>query len=91
MSYEHKDGSGSLFKNDDKQQETHADYKGQCKINGVEMWVNAWKKETKNGEVYLSLSFKPKNQQPTNTPAARSSSSIPGFPNAHKYKDSFDL
>lgn len=35
----------ALWKNDQKEQETHADVKGTAKdSNGNEYWVNAWKK-----------------------------------------------
>lgn len=56
MAYETKPNSGSLFKNDRKEKETHPDYKGQALIGGVEMWVSAWIKEGKNGK-FMSLSF----------------------------------
>ena len=41
MTYEMKDGSFSLFKNDKKLTEKHPDYKGSIKINGVEHWFDA--------------------------------------------------
>ena len=53
---------GSLFKNDQKQQDTHADYNGSINIEGVEYWLNAWIKESKkDGKKFFSLSVKPKN------------------------------
>lgn len=60
MAFEQRDNSGALFKNTRKEQETHADYNGTALINGVEMYVNAWVKEGKNGK-FFSLSFKAKN------------------------------
>ena len=52
---------GSLFKNDQKQQDTHADYNGSINIEGVEYWLNAWVKESKkDGKKFFSLSVKPK-------------------------------
>ena len=50
MTYEMKDGSFSLFKNDKKLTEKHPDFKGSIKINGVEHWFDAWTKEGKNGK-----------------------------------------
>ena len=50
MTYEMKDGSFSLFKNDKKLTEKHPDYKGSIKINGVEHWFDAWLKEGKKGK-----------------------------------------
>ena len=50
MTYEMKDGSFSLFKNDKKLTEKHPDYKGSIKINGVEHWFDGWLKEGKKGK-----------------------------------------
>lgn len=61
MAYEQKDNSGSLFKNDRKEKETHPDYKGTVKIGGVEYWQSAWVKEV-NGKKYFSQSFTLKEQ-----------------------------
>jgi len=60
MSYDN-DMKGVLFKNDRKESEKHADYRGQCEIQGVEMWVSAWvRTSTKDGRKFMSLSFEPK-------------------------------
>jgi hypothetical protein len=54
---------GSLFKNDRKEQDTHADYNGSINIEGNEYWINAWVKESKkDGKKFFSLSVKPKDQ-----------------------------
>jgi hypothetical protein len=54
---------GSLFKNDRKEQDTHADYNGSINIEGNEYWINAWVKESKkDGKKFFSLSAKPKDQ-----------------------------
>lgn len=58
--YEVKPNSGSLFRNDDKQGDSHPDYKGQAEVNGVAMWMSAWLKTSKGGKKYMSLAFKPK-------------------------------
>ena len=63
MAYEVRELSGSLFKKDDKKEETHADFNGSAKIAGIEYWLNAWiKTYEKEGmkRKYYSLSFKPK-------------------------------
>jgi hypothetical protein len=63
MSYEQKDGQGSLFKNKRKETERHPDYNGSITINGVEHWLSAWIKEGKSGK-WMSLSLgKPKEQR----------------------------
>lgn len=60
MSYEQKDGSGSLFKNDERETEQHPLYKGSMTVGGVQYWLSAWLKESKNGKKYMSLSAQPK-------------------------------
>lgn len=52
---------GVLFKNKDKQAETHADWNGNINVDGAEFYLNAWVKESsKDGSKFLSLSLKPK-------------------------------
>jgi hypothetical protein len=56
-----KPGYGQLFRNTDKQTDTDRDYKGEAHIEGFgEVWISGWKKTTKNGDPFLSLSIKPK-------------------------------
>ena len=69
MAYEIRPNSGSLFKNE-KQKESHPDYKGSAMINGVEMWMSSWLKTGANGTKFMSFSFQPKEQQQAQ-PAAR--------------------
>ena len=58
MAYETKENSGSLFKNERKLQPNHADYQGKVKINGVDMYINAWVKKSKDGsKSFFSLTF----------------------------------
>lgn len=59
MAYEQKDNSGTLFKNDKREKETHPHAKGTALIDGVEYWVSAWTKEGANGR-FQSLSFQKK-------------------------------
>jgi hypothetical protein len=64
MAYEQRDNSGTLNKNDKKTSDNHPDYKGDCLINGVKYWMDAWIKEAgsgpRAGQKFLSFSFKPK-------------------------------
>lgn len=60
MAYEMKDNTGSLFKNDRREKDTHAHAKGTALIDGVEYWIDAWTNETKDGQKYQSLKFKAK-------------------------------
>ena len=60
MAYEQRDMSGSLFKNDRKETDSHPDYKGSALLGGVEHWLDAWINEAKDGSKYMSVKFKPK-------------------------------
>lgn len=60
MAYEIRDLSGSLFKNDKREKDTHPNLTGTVMIGGVEYWASGWTKERANGEKWISLSFKPK-------------------------------
>ncbi len=57
MSYEQRDMSGSLFRNDKKTSDSHPNAKGSAMIDGVEYWVSAWTKRDKNGNPWQSLAF----------------------------------
>ncbi|HSG62651.1 MAG TPA: hypothetical protein VLA24_14580 [Pseudomonadales bacterium] len=71
MAYEQRDNSGSLFKNDRKEKETHPDYKGDAMVNGQMVWMSAWLKTASNGSKFMSFSFTPKEQQAAKKPVAR--------------------
>jgi len=82
MSYEQRDNSGSLFKNERKEKENHPDYKGACMVGGVEMWMSAWLKTGANGTKFMSFSFQPKDQQQPATrqaPARQAPQAEPDF------------
>lgn len=74
MAYQHKENTGSLFKNDKREKETHAHARGSALIDGVEYWVDAWTNESNDGSKYQSLKFKRKdsagNGAPRPQPAA---------------------
>jgi uncharacterized protein (DUF736 family) len=63
MAYEQKELTGSLFKNDRKETDTHPDYKGSATINGVSHWLDAWINTAADGSKYMSLKMKPKDAQ----------------------------
>ncbi len=60
MAYEQKNLTGALFKNKRKEAETHPDYTGSALVEGVEYYLDAWIKESKNGEKYMSVKLKAK-------------------------------
>jgi uncharacterized protein (DUF736 family) len=57
---------GSLFKNDRKDDAKFPDYKGSLNVDGVEYWLSAWIKVSKDGAKFMSLSIKNKSD---NAPA----------------------
>ncbi len=59
---------GVLFKNEDKYEETHADYRGNINIDGKEFWLDAWIRTSKAGKKFMSLSVKPKKQAQSTQP-----------------------
>jgi hypothetical protein len=60
--FEPKDNSGSLFRNDKREKDSHPHATGTAIIDGVAYWVSAWTKEGKNGK-FQSLSFKRKEER----------------------------
>ena len=55
--YEHKENSGSIFRNDKEVKEARPDYTGTAKIDGVDYRVASWVNTTQEGKEYLSLKF----------------------------------
>jgi hypothetical protein len=62
MAFEPRDNTGSIFKNDRKEKDTHPDGQGSAMIDGVEYWVSSWNKKDKNGNPWRSLAFKKKEE-----------------------------
>lgn len=65
MAYEAKPNTGSLFRNEDRTQDTHAHARGTALIEGVEYFIDAWTNIDKKGSKYQALKFKRKTKQPT--------------------------
>jgi len=70
MAWEQKDMSGTLFKNDKRESDSHPHARGDCLIDGVAYWVSAWTKEGKRGK-FQSLAFKRKDAEPVRTPSKK--------------------
>ena len=73
MAYETKDMTGSAFRNKRKEMQTHADLTGEAKVFGRDVWVNVWKKKDKNGDTYISFSFREKQPRQERAPAPQQS------------------
>ena len=80
MSFEMKDMSGNAFKNKRKEKDTHADYTGEVKINGVIYWLSVWIKKDKNGNTYFSHSYKKKDLKPAYEAAEKVKVEVKKFP-----------
>lgn len=50
--------SGAMFKNNRKEKETHPDIGGVLNVEGKDYYINAWKKTSKAGDPFYSLSVK---------------------------------
>jgi uncharacterized protein (DUF736 family) len=68
--FQHKPGSGSLFKNDRKEKENQPDYKGRGILeSGEEFEIAAWLRDSANGQKFMSLKIgKPQPKQDTAAP-----------------------
>ncbi len=76
MSYEMRPDTGSLFKNEHREKDTHAHAKGTALVGGVEYWVDAWTNTANDGSKYQSLKFKPKDAARAKTPQARAAADL---------------
>lgn len=62
MAYEKRDMTGTLFKNDKREKDSHPHATGTAIIDGVEFWISAWTKEGSKGK-FQSLAFKRKEER----------------------------
>ena len=60
----------TLFRNDRKETEKHADYSGTMNVDGREFWISAWLKEGAKGK-FFSGSIKPKDSLAPKKPAPK--------------------
>jgi hypothetical protein len=76
MAFQHKPGTGTIFKNERKQAANHPDRVGQIMTPDGKLWdVAGWMKEGKKGP-FLSLSVKEPRQNPEHDEPARRSTDI---------------
>jgi uncharacterized protein (DUF736 family) len=64
MSYETKQNTRSLFKNDKRETEKHPSHTGTLNVEGREYWLSAWVNEAKSGKKYFSIKLKAKDDAP---------------------------
>jgi uncharacterized protein (DUF736 family) len=55
--------SGALFKNDKRTNDRQPQYRGRINAGGVEFWVSAWVKKSRNGANFMSLALTPVEEQ----------------------------
>lgn len=48
---------GAIWKNRDKTEDKHPDFKGQLNVDGVDFWVSAWKRKEGDAANKPALSF----------------------------------
>lgn len=59
--FQQKEGCGAMFRNEEKEADTHADWQGTLLVNGQQYWLNAWINTAKSsGKEYLNVTVKPK-------------------------------
>lgn len=66
--FEHKEGFGSVFGNDKKQNESQPDFTGDALWRGEIVRIAFWKKKDKNGKTYLSLKLSEEYKKPEEEP-----------------------
>lgn len=62
---ETRDNEGAIWPNRKREKPTHPHFNGSARIDGVDYWVNAWKKgdDAKENAPSLKFSFKRKDEQ----------------------------
>lgn len=65
---------GAIWKNDDKQNDNHPDFKGSLNVDGVDFWVSAWKRKEGASAKSPALTFRvqPKEEKRTISQQAQS-------------------
>ena len=74
-----KNNSGALFKEEEKKSDKHPDYKGNCLVNGKQMYIAAWINTSQGGKKYMSLSFSEPTQKAEYSKQDSTSTPAPQF------------
>lgn len=67
MSYD-DNNRGAIWKNERKEKDTHPDFTGSAKIDGVDYWVSAWKRKPDASAKAPALSFSVKLKEDSRKP-----------------------
>jgi hypothetical protein len=64
---------GAIWKNEKKEKDTHPDFTGSLNVDGVEYWVNAWRRKEDASPKSPAMSFtvRPKDAQPMSQQAPK--------------------
>lgn len=60
---ENKLNKGAIFKNSKKTTEKHPDYNGRINVNGQDIYISLWVKESAKGQKYFSASVQEAKQE----------------------------
>jgi uncharacterized protein (DUF736 family) len=79
---ETKTNTGAIFKNDKKTKDTQPDYRGKINVDGKDLEISLWLKESKQGLKYFSASLqepyvKPNNEVTQSTPTESTINDLP--------------
>ena len=70
-----RNNEGAIWKNDNRQKDTHPHFQGRAIVDGVEYWVSAWKRSEDASPKAPALKFTltPKEPRPSHATAAPTS------------------
>ena len=80
MQHSDNNNRGSLFRNDKRGNERAPDYTGKCTVDGVEMRIAAWVKESPGKPKFFSLKFTPADEGRAAPPAPAKEAPRPQAP-----------
>jgi len=65
MPFQHKPDSGSLFRNERRENENQPTHTGSALVDGIEYWISAWTNDTSGGKKFFGMKFRRKDNQPS--------------------------
>jgi hypothetical protein len=79
MNYDNNN-RGGLWKNDKRTTDKHPQLSGAAEVDGKQYWVSAWTSKGEGNKPIVSLSFKPKDEAPTQQAAPVSDIDLDDLP-----------